>query len=205
MGENTFKEENSSIPDLKKIENILLMIYLGELQMGKLKKTIKEIHLYENKIESLIKVVIWIISWIGGILVLLGTENKEILGSAYFIYMLSLLMEFVPKIDGKTQFWSKLLHTLLCFMMSIVCLLSVGILFGVALPDLGYTVMSVLTIIVIVYMVVDSFVLWLEPENSLVEVNNNSDRELGSQELKFSERLLEGNLGNIDKGAGSNG
>jgi len=29
--------------------------------MGKLKKTITEIHLYENKIESLIKVVIWII------------------------------------------------------------------------------------------------------------------------------------------------
>ena len=65
--------------------------------MEKLKKTVSEIHLYENKIESLIKVVIWIISWIGGILVLLGDENKEVLGSAYFIYMLSLLMEFVPK------------------------------------------------------------------------------------------------------------
>lgn len=174
--------------------------------MERFRKTISEIHLYENKIESLIKVVIWIISWIGGILVLLGAENKEVLGSAYFIYMLSLLMEFVPKIYGKTQFWSKLLHTLLCFIMSIVCLLSVGILFGVALPDFGYTVMAILTIIVIAYMVIDSFVLWLEPENSLVDMtNNNSDRELDSQELKFSERLLEGNLGCIDKGAGSNG
>ena len=94
--------------------------------MEKLKKTVSEIHLYENKIESLIKVVIWIISWIGGILVLLGDENKEVLGSAYFIYMLSLLMEFVPKIYDKTQFWSKFLHTLLCFIMSIVCLLSVS-------------------------------------------------------------------------------
>ena len=159
--------------------------------MERFRKTISEIHLYENKIESLIKVVIWIMSWIGGILVLLGAENKEVLGSAYFIYMLSLLMEFVPKIYGKTQFWSKLLHTLLCFVMSIVCLLSVGILFGVALPDFGYTVMSVLTIIVIAYMVIDSFVLWLEPENSLVDVKkNNSDREPDSQELKFSERLF---------------
>lgn len=173
--------------------------------MGKLKKTIAEIHLYENKIESLIKVVIWIISWIGGILVLLGTEDKEVLGSAYFIYMLSLLMEFVPKIYGKTQFWSKLLHTLLCFMMSVVCLLAVGILFGVSLPDLGYTVMLILTIIVIAYMVIDTFVLWLESENSLVDVeNNSSDGNLDSQELKFFERLLEGNLGHIDKGAESN-
>ena len=114
-------------------------------------------------------------------------------------------MEFVPKIYGKTQFWSKLLHTLLCFMMSVVCLLAVGILFGVSLPDLGYTVMLILTIIVIAYMVIDTFVLWLESENSLVDVeNNSSDRNLDSQELKFFERLLEGNLGHIDKGAESN-
>lgn len=173
--------------------------------MEKLKKIVSEIHLYENKIESLIKVVIWIISWIGGILVLLGGENKEVLGSAYFIYMLSLLMEFVPKIYDKTQFWSKFLHTLLCFIMSIVCLLSVSILFGVSLPDFGYTLMSVLTIIVIAYMSIDSFILWLEPANNLANIeNSNSDNNLENEELEFSERLLKGNLGNIDKGAGSN-
>lgn len=173
--------------------------------MEKLKKTVSEIHLYKNKIESLIKVVIWIISWIGGILVLLGDENKEVLGSAYFIYMLSLLMEFVPKIYDKTQFWSKLLHTLLCFIMSIVCLLSVSILFGASLPDFGYTLMFVLTIIVIAYMSIDSFILWVEPANNLASIeNSNSDTNLKNEELKFSERLLKGNLGNIDKGVGSN-
>lgn len=181
---------------------MLLMIYSGELQMGNLKRTITEIHLYKNKLEAFIKVVIWIISWIGGILVLLDTEDKNVLGSAYFIYMLSLLMEFAPKIHGKTQFWSKFSHTLLCFMMSFVCLLAVGILLGVTLPDLGYTVMSILTIIVIVYMVIDSFVLWIEPENTLLDAENNiSNRDLDSLKLIFNKRLLEGNLGNIDKGA----
>lgn len=173
--------------------------------MRGLNQTISEIHLYENKIESLIKIVIWIISWIGGILVLLETEDKKVLGSAYFIYMLSLLMEFVPKIYGKTQFWSKFLHTLLCFMMSVVCLLAVGILCGVQLPDWGYTIMSILTIMVIVYMVVDSFVLWLEPINSLNEEKScGSDCNLDSQESIFIKRLLEGNLGCIDEGAEGN-
>ena len=89
--------------------------------------------------------------------------------------------------------------------MSIVCLLSVSILFGVSLPDFGYTLMSVLTIIVIAYMSIDSFILWLEPANNLANIeNSNSDNNLENEELEFSERLLKGNLGNIDKGAGSN-
>lgn len=173
--------------------------------MGKIKKIISEMHLYKNKIEALIKVVIWIISWIGGILVLLKTENKAVLGSAYFIYMLSLLMEFVPKIYGKTEFWSKFVHTILCFAMSIVCLLSVGILFGVSLPVIGFKVMSALTIIVIAYMVIDTFVLWLEPENNFANnKKDNDDLDLNVQEQIFYQNLSEGNLGNIDGGLRNN-
>lgn len=76
--------------------------------MRKVEKVIKEIHLYKNKVEALIKVLIWIVSWIGGILVLLGTENKDVLGSAYLIYTLSLLMEFAPRIYEKKSFGADL-------------------------------------------------------------------------------------------------
>lgn len=175
------------------------------MEKNKLKKIISEIHLYDNKMEALIKVVIWIISWIGGIFVLLEVENKEVLGSAYFIYMLSLLMEFAPQIQGKTQLGSKLPHTIFCFTMATVCLLSVCILLGASMPDSGYNVMKVLTIIVIVYMVTDTFALWLEPESSSVNVmDNNDDTGMNNQKSKFQECLLKGNLGNIGGGAGSN-
>lgn len=54
-------------------------------------------------------------------------------------------------------------------------------------------------------MSIDSFILWLEPANNLANIeNSNSDNNLENEELEFSERLLKGNLGNIDKGAGSN-
>lgn len=169
--------------------------------MRKLQKIITEIHLYENKIEALIKIVIWIISWIGGILALLGTDEKRVLGSAYFIYMLSLLMEFAPKIYKKTEFWSKFLHTIFCFAMSIVCLLSIGILFGASLPNIFFNIMLGLTIFIIVYMIIDLFILWVGTERNITcVVNNNADKDLDKQKIKFEERLSEGYLGNIKEG-----
>lgn len=167
--------------------------------MGKKKEIISDMHLYKNKIESLIKVIIWIISWIGGILVLLKADNKEVLGSAYFIYMLSLLMEFVPKINSKVQFYSRLLHTVLCFMMTCVFLLSACIVYGVKLHNYWYVVMFILTISIIIYMIGDSFILWLEPKPSYIENNDDLERTESAQEKKFNDRLLKGNLGNITK------
>ena len=71
----------------------------GGYQVEKNKKIINEIHLYNNKIEMLIKLIILIISWMGGVLVL--KDSKEGLGSAYFIFTLSLLMEVIPQINKK--------------------------------------------------------------------------------------------------------
>lgn len=171
------------------------------MEKERVRDTISEIHLYNNKMEALIKVVIWIIAWIGGILVLLGVENKEVLGSAYFIYMLSLLMEFAPQIQEKKRLGSRLPHTLLCFAMAVVCLLSVSVILGAKMPDMGYNIMSNLTIAVIIYMVIDSFVLWIEPEKGFVDfVENGNDAVENEQKIKFTEYLLNGNLGNIDGG-----
>lgn len=167
--------------------------------MEKIKKVIIEVHLYENKIEALIKILIWIISWIGGILTLLGTEEKRVLGSAYFIYTLSLLMEFVQKIDNKTLFLSKLLHTVFCLLMSIVCMLSIGVLFGLSLPDGYFTLMFILTVVVIAYMIVDLFLLWVISEKKIKD-NKINDINMDSNALleRFNDKLSKGDLGDIE-------
>lgn len=177
-------------------------LLLGE-EMEKVKKIIIEVHLYTNKIEALIKTVIWIISWIGGILVLLDTTDKNVLGSAYFIYTLSLLMEFVPKIYGKAEPWSRFLHTVFCFTIAIVCVLAAAILFGATLSNGFFTLMLVLTCFVIAYMVIDTFALWMELDRgvkNMEEKNNSKDLV----ESKFEEKLISGNLGNIGKGIENN-
>lgn len=170
--------------------------------MEKFKMIITEIHLYTNKIEALIKTVIWIISWIGGIFVLLDATDKNVLGSAYFIYTLSLLMEFVPKIYGKTESWSRFLHTAFCFAISIVCVLAVAILFGATLPNVCFTTMLVLTVCVIAYMVIDTFIIWMELDHSVKGTEEN--KEVLDTIIKFEEMLVKGNLGNIKKGMENN-
>lgn len=166
--------------------------------MKKAEKVIAEIHLYKNKIEALIKVLIWIISWIGGILVLLGTENKEVLGSAYLVYTLSLLMEFVPGIYEKTQFLSRLIHTALCFILSLVCAFSVSILLGVSLANTYYSVMFDLIVCVIIFMVLDTFFLWVIPEKVDTSIGDGEiDKKKFDEEQKFEDSLYNGNLGRI--------
>lgn len=163
-----------------------------------MKKVVSEIHLYSNKYEMLIKVMIWIISWIGGIVVLLGTKNNDVLASAYFIYSLSLLMEFVPKIEGKTRFWSRFLHTIFCFMMAIICVLSVTILLGATLPQICYSIMFKLTIGIIVYMSLDAFVLWISTDDAKKNIDFIQNNSTEQQKIIFEENLYQGNLGNIN-------
>lgn len=173
--------------------------------MKKAEKVLAEIHLYKDKVEALIKVLIWIISWIGGILVLLGSENKDVLGSAYLVYTLSLLMEFVPRIHEKTELWSRVIHTILCFKLSAVCALSVSILLGVSLPDAFYSVMFALTVCVIIFMVIDTFILWIKQEKIDISIGNvEIDKKKCNEEQKFQKSLYKGNLGNIEEGVESN-
>ena len=171
--------------------------------MEKVKKIIREVHLYTNKMEALIKTVIWIISGIGGILALLDTQDANALGSAYLIYTLSLLMEFAPKIYGKTESWSRLLHTVFCFVIAIVCVLAISILIGVTLPKGCFTVMLVLICLVIGYMLIDTFLLWLELDQGIKIAERASDNK-SLAELKFEKKLIGGNLGSIEKGIENN-
>lgn len=168
--------------------------------MKNTEEAIEEVHLYTNKTEAGIKILIWIVSWAGGIYALSDVQDKTMLGSAYLFYSLSLLMEFVPKINMKNRFWNKFRHSIFCFLIGIVCVISIMILSGAPLSDDYYQALSWLTHGIIVYMAIDTFILWLKDED-VVLISEKIAEPASDVEKKFGRNLLNGNLGNISEGA----
>lgn len=171
---------------------------MGKLHRGK--TVTQEMYLYSNKIESLIKDSIWIISWIGGILALQDVADKRTLGGSYFIFSLSLLMEFAPQIKGKSYFRSKLFHTLFCGSILIIMFMAIGLLIGIKGETLYFNIMFALSVAAIGYIVLNLVLLWLGKEYSedmrVTEDNNViSSNSLAVQ--KFQESLNGGKLGHI--------
>ncbi len=169
-----------------------------EKQVHRGKSLIQEIHLYPNKIEALIKDSIWIISWIGGILILQDVADKRALGGSYFIFSLSLLMEFVPQIRGKSYFRSRFLHTLFCSSILIMMFMAVSLLVGIKGSNRHFNIMFGLSVAVMGYIALNFIILWLgkEDESENISVNTvNSSDDLSIQ--KIQESLDSGKLGHI--------
>lgn len=128
----------------------------------KTEKVINEDHLYTDKIEAGTKTLVWVILWAGGILPLLGTQNKTMLAGTYFLFSLSLLTEFVLKIKTKISFWNKIRHSIFCFLIAMICVMSIMILFGIQVSNRYYLLLFWLTLGIIIYMIIDTFLLWIE-------------------------------------------
>lgn len=170
--------------------------------MKRIRKILKEVHLYTNKIEMLIKFIIWGISWIGGILVLQSTQDKKAVGSAYLIFALSLLMEFAAKIKDKKDIFSKIIHTIFCSMMVGILFMAVMILFGMKLEECYYDVMFGLSVAIMIFMSLDFLIFWLGTEyiNEVVDIQQKEIKPVYNERELFKSHLYNGNLGNIEKG-----
>jgi len=159
--------------------------------------------MYTDKVEGLVKTSIWIISWIGGILPLVNIYEKKVSGSAYLIFALSLLSEFVPQIKGKVHFIAKLIHTFFCgIILMVLCMAICFLTTDIALSEI---IAFRFTIIIVVYIVVNFILLWLfNDDNDLNEsiVTDFQDIQESAKiaRYKFDESLKGGNLGNINKG-----
>lgn len=168
--------------------------------MEKIRDFFDDVHLYKNKIEYLVKITIWWISWIGGINA--TSSHIDGLSGACFIFALSLLMEFGAQIVKKHMLLSRILHTTYCLAVVAILLLSATNLFA-SNCDTDYSmILYNISLGVMIYMSIDVFVLWISPgDNSTENEKSNVDEEklkMIEETLKvFEEKLNAGNIGNV--------
>ena len=82
---------------------------------------------YRSKEENAIRGAAWMASWLIGI-VAQQSASPQVLGGAYFIFALSLLLEFVPQ--SKQHFIPRLFHGIFCSLLFFMLLGAVLLSFG---------------------------------------------------------------------------
>ena len=175
------------------------MIIAVVFKMEQAKKILSDFHLYSDKQEYIIKLGIWWLSWGGGINVL---QNKtEGIASAFFVFSLSLLMEFAQKIKYKEEDVSGILHTLFCGMIFVVSVLS-----GLMLPEGSYSetyhnIIHNLILVALWVMNIDCLILWFTKDTSKPDNSGSMHPEAIEEVLQaFYQKLQSGNLGDIKEG-----
>lgn len=166
------------------------------------KNIIDDIHLYTNKDELVVKDLIWLLSWVAGIqaVVTKGSTDNQSLSSAYLIFSLSLLMEFCMKIKDKKYFISRIIHTLFCFAIIAIFILSAGSLFGAELMKNSGNIMYNLSVGIIVFIGVDWCIAFVENDITRVDNNQELNDESNMNLDAFQKKLYSGSLGNINGG-----
>ncbi len=163
--------------------------------MNKIISIFSEMHLYSGKMEYIIKLLVWIICWIGGIYVV--KDLNVGVGSAYFIFSLALLMEFTPRIHGKNELVTRILLSLFCFAIGSILVISAIILFTAEYNENLHTTMFIISICVMAYMLLDCFILCVSKEDNISDIENSSENN-DDRVQKFNENLNTGNLGSIN-------
>lgn len=92
-------------------------------------RTVRELYLYPHRAkgENTLRGIVWMFSWIVGIVVQRAATNQT-LGGAYVIYAISLLLEFVP--ESKERPLAQFVHGLFCVLLIIMLLGSSILIFG---------------------------------------------------------------------------
>lgn len=147
--------------------------------------------------EYLIKLLVWIICWIGGAFVL--NDATKGVGSSYFVFSLALLMEFGPQIKEKKECIVRIIHWLFCFAICSILVCSAIILLSAKYYEKLHKIMYVVSIIVIVYMCLDCSILWIFKEDDDIPCGANEIALNNDRVEKFSKNLTTGNLGTISK------
>lgn len=161
-------------------------------------EVISDTHIYQNKLEYFIKLLIWWICWLGGVWVLQAAQTGA--GSAFFVFSLSQLMEFAPQILNKKYTGSCLFHGLFCIIITTVLLISIALLFGKEHTPECHKTMHGLSLASLIYMSIDWFMLlvWPTQDNG---TNSHAENVSGTTVIdKFEESLHSGSLGNVKKG-----
>lgn len=164
-----------------------------------------ELHLYNDKVEMGVKTLIWIASWIGGIFVFINKEySYKMLGSAYFFFSLSILMEFLPRIKEKNEYIGRISHTIFCMFSILNLFMSIALLLDFEPNKLYINIMFIFSLMTVIYMIFDLVAIWIlksTRENSKAKKEPNLQIQQKSIKVQcFRTNLSKGNLGNIEKG-----
>lgn len=161
-------------------------------------KIISELFLYQNKSEALVKILIWIVSWISGIAVIIKSDDKRAIAGAFLLFSLSLLMEFGPEIKKKTHIISRIVHCFFCFSLMIILLGSFASIMGDRL--LGERVLGIFNVImfsisiaIVISMLADYVLIWISPVLSPIETSDNTTAEASDKLKIFTENLNKNN------------
>lgn len=165
--------------------------------MRQITKTLSEIHLYNGKLEYFIKLIIWAVCWIGGVGILRNSTDG--VGSAYFIFSLALLMEFAPRIQEKKELASKIAHSVFCFASGTMLILATLMLLSAEYNNQSHNIMYAISLIIMVYMLIDCIILWISKESDDIPTKPNSIGQNSNNQIqKFNQNLTTGKLGNIN-------
>ena len=108
-------------------------------------------YLYTDDLESVIKTCIWIFSAIGGI----WTQqfaDAQARGGAFFIFALSLMMEFAPKLKEKFGVVARIVHLIFLTAIIVILSFSFALLFGATLPKYCDNLLNFLLVAVIAFI-----------------------------------------------------
>ena len=166
--------------------------------MEKTKKAIRELYLYDNPIEATIKLIFWLFCWIAGILIIhINFDSLSSAGSTYLIFSVTLLMDFVPRILYIKNLFSKIVHIIFCGCNVVILFISFGMILQIDHILFNESIAYIISIIVIVYMIINLVCMWLDVDITKKNgLKNSIDNEILKTMIK---NFNSGELGEVHK------
>ena len=184
--------------EIDKIYGILyLLINEAVIILLTPKHILAEIHLYDSKMEYLVKYIIWLISWGGGVFVLRNAQDG--IASAYLLFSLSLLTEFSSHINKTTVWISKVPHTIFCTPMIGILFFSFTSLLSASCPATTHNIMFYFSCFIMLYITIDFILLWCFGDNTPPILSQTSRPSTTNPADLFNDNLASGGLGTISE------
>lgn len=156
----------------------------------------QEFHLYTSKSEIMLRLIVWGLSWVFGILSLFIKDKIQDSGYSFFIFSLTVLLEFAPQIHSKKRLFGRIIHVIFCLSMIFLLFISSISIFTTFKDETWYYLMLVISVLPILYLVIGFLALWLNGDGE-EQPSSDYDQELIKIYMRNSKQ---GALGNVNKG-----
>lgn len=165
-------------------------------------KRLKDIHFY-GAVESIIKVPIWWVAWLGGIKSVneSNPNDRIVLGGAFLFFSLALLMEFVEL--RREYLLGRIIHTVFCLVVVIILLGGVNLLFCKN-DFVSVGTLHLLSLGILIYLTLDLILHNFIGTYNINEVIKTPDLHQSFEDKQalemFNRNATQGNLGSAEEG-----